>query len=77
MQTQMVHSTSSLNSELHTLNQFWIIRTKLGLASCLNKGVSHKCVSVALVTCKLVSDLEADHAQQQEGREEGVEENKV
>lgn len=37
----------------------------------------HKCVSVVLVTYKPVSDLEADHAQQQEGREEGVEENKV
>lgn len=29
------------------------------------------------VTHESVSDLEADHAHQQEGREEGVEENKV
>ena len=34
-------------------------------------------MSVALVTRKLVSDLVADHAQHQEGREERVEENKV
>ena len=34
-------------------------------------------MSVVLVTYKPVSDLEGDHAQQQEGREEGVEENKV
>lgn len=34
-------------------------------------------VSVVSVTYNLVSDLEGDHAQQQEGREEGVEENKV
>lgn len=34
-------------------------------------------MSVDLVAYKLVSDLEADHAQQQESREEGVEEDKV
>lgn len=34
-------------------------------------------VSVVLVTYKLVSDLEADHTQQQEGRKEGVEEKEV
>lgn len=32
---------------------------------------------VVSVTYNLVSDLEADHAQQQQSREEGVEENKV
>lgn len=34
-------------------------------------------MSGVLVTCKLVSDLEADYAQQQESREERVEENKI
>lgn len=47
------------------------------LQMCLNRRFTHKCVPVALVTYDPVSDLEADHAQQQEGREEGVEENKV
>lgn len=34
-------------------------------------------MSVVLVTHKFVSDLEADHAQQQEGRDEGIQEKEV
>lgn len=69
MQSQMAAATELL---LLLLPVGWS-ETKIGSTSFHYR----KLTSAVLVADEVVSDLEANHAQQQEGREEGVEEDKV